>query len=467
MIGLANMDTYTSEQQLAGSLEDIQYALGFEHALRSLESQLHNTDNPEVIALEMLVAAVEFYDGDWCGVVEADLEVGAWTPLWWYDRRTGGMTPTRFLELEDAAPMQRWITAMRQGTPICIENTEDVKDTHPGEYSVYKRLNAHSVIAAPFWKNPSGFLLVRNPKRFKRYTSLLQMYAYVAVSTINEKKLLERSNQSFSPENIKRDTDVIINLFGQLSVYTSKGVLTEGVLNSPKLSRLLAYLVLHRDRAVPPRMIVDALWPGEEIENPGNKIKALAFRLQSAFSIISDYRLVVSTTNGYRLNPELNVMTDLDQFDRYRRDAQNMPSSSNSSDAKIELLKKAAALYRGSLFTSASGEHWLIPTEVSYRLKYNGVINELMKELSAIRSYSLIQEYAGMALQVDPRNADAYFWLITALAHLGSPEIARSELNMAKTMLINDEFVGLCEKLNSQLVSKTALIHQINSGTNY
>ena len=90
---------YNTNQQLPGSLEDIQYALGFEHALRSLESQLHNTDNPEVIALEMLVAAVEFYDGDWCGVVEADLEVGAWTPLWWYDRRTGGMTLGRGLDL--------------------------------------------------------------------------------------------------------------------------------------------------------------------------------------------------------------------------------------------------------------------------------------------------------------------------------------------------------------------------------
>lgn len=453
------MDTYTSEQQLAGSLEDIQYALGFEHALRGLESQLHSTDDPEVIAREMLIKAVEFYDGDWCGVVEADLEVGAWTPLWWYNRQTGGMTPTRFLELEDAAPMQRWITAMRLGKPIYIENAEDIKDAHPGEYSVYKRLNAESVIAAPFWKNPSGFLLVRNPKRFKRYTSLLQMFAYVAVSTINEKKLLDRSNQSFSPENIKRNTDVIINLFGQLSVYTSKGVLTEGVLNSPKLSRLLAYLVLHRERAVPPRMIVDALWPEEEIENPGNKIKALAFRLQSTFSIISDYRLVVSTTNGYRLNPELNIMTDLDQFDRYRRDAQNMPSSSNSSDAKIELLKKAAALYRGSLFTTAAGEHWLIPTEVNYRLKYNGVINELMRELSAIHSYSLIQEYSGMALQVDPRNADVYFWLITALNHLGSPEIARSELNMARQMLEDAEYQALTKRLAAYVENRESLIY--------
>ena len=456
---MTNMDITKDPQGTGCTLEDIQYALNFECTMRELETQLHNTDDPEVIAREMLVKAVEFYDGDWCGVVEADLEVGAWTPLWWYNRSTGGMTPTRFLELEDAAPMQRWATAMRQGTPICIEDAEDIKDIYPGEYSVYKRLNAQSVIAAPFWKNPSGFLLVRNPKRFKRYTSLLQMFAYVAVSTINEKKLLERSNQSFSPENIKRDTDVIINLFGQLSVYTSKGVLTESILNSPKLSRLLVYLVLHRDRAVPPRMIVDALWPDEEIENPGNKVKALAFRLQSAFSIISDYRLGVSTTNGYRLNPELNVMTDLDQFDRYRRDAQNMPSSSNSSDAKIELLKKAAALYRGSLFTTASGEHWLIPTEVSYRLKYNGVINELMRELSAIRSYSLIQEYAGMALLVDPRNADAYFWLITALNHLGSPEIAKSELNMAREMLERTEYQDLTNHLAEYVENRDSLIY--------
>lgn len=453
------MSTTKDDQILGYSIEYIQYALQFEYTMRELEAQLHNTDNPEVIAREMLVKAVEFYDGDWCGVVEADLEVGAWTPLWWYDRRTGGMTPTRFLELEDASPMQRWVTAMRQGTPICIEDAEDVKDIHPGEYSVYKRLNAQSVIAAPFWKNPSGFLLVRNPKRFKRHTSLLQMLAYVAVSTINEKKLLERSKQAFSPESIKRDTDVIINLFGQLSVYTSKGVLTENVLNSPKLSRLLVYLVLHRERAVPPRMIVDALWPEEEIENPGNKVKALAFRLQSAFSIISDYRLVVSTTNGYRLNPELNIMTDLEQFDRYRRDAQNMPSTSNSPDAKIELLKKAAALYRGSLFVTASGEHWLIPAEVNYRLKYNGVINELMRELSAIRSYSLIQEYAGMALQVDPRNSDAYFWLITALNHLGSPEIAKSELYMARQMLEDTEYQDLTKHLAAYIENRDSLIY--------
>lgn len=439
--------------------EDVQYAIEFENTLHRLESQLHNTDDATTIAKEMLVTAAEFYDGDWCGILEIDLTLGAWTPLWWFNRKTGGMTPTRFLELEDAEPLQRWIMCMRQGLPIIVEDTESVRNTYPGEYDVYQRLDAQSIIAVPFWKNPTGFLLVRNPKKYQKHSSLLQMLAYVAVATINEKKLTDRTKQAFSPANIQRDTDVIINLFGELEIYTSQGVLTERDLNSSKLSSLLVYLLLQKGRSVPPRVIADVLWPDEESENPGGKIKTLAYRLQGAFSIISDHRLIVSGTHGYQLNPELNVMTDYEQFDHYRSDAQNTPSSTNSSSAKIELLKKAVALYRGSLFASSASEHWLMPTEVQYRLKYNGVINELLKELMADRHYSGIQEYASKALQIDPRNTDAYYWLIAALHQLGSPEIAKSELRMAQRLLDESDYEDLLSRLKNFTAKKNGLIH--------
>lgn len=157
--------------------EAVQYAIEFEYTLHRLESQLHNTDDATTIAKEMLVTAAEFYDGDWCGILEVDLTLGAWTPLWWFNRKTGSMTPTRFLELEDAEPLQRWLMCMRQGLPIIVENTESVRDTYPGEYDVCQRLDAQSIIAVPFWKNPTGFLLVRNPKKYQKYSSLLQMLA--------------------------------------------------------------------------------------------------------------------------------------------------------------------------------------------------------------------------------------------------------------------------------------------------
>lgn len=54
-------------------------------------------------------------------------------------------------------------------------------------------------------------------------------------------------------------------------------------------------------------IVLDGTVPSEEIKN-------LAFRLQSAFSIVSDYRLVVSTPQGYQINPELNIITDVDMF---------------------------------------------------------------------------------------------------------------------------------------------------------
>ena len=110
--------------------EAVQYAIEFEKTLHHLESQLHNTDDGTTIAKEMLVTAAEFYDGDWCGILEVDLTLGAWTPLWWFNRKTGGMTPTRFLELEDAEPLQRCLMCMRQGLPIIVEDTESVRDTY-------------------------------------------------------------------------------------------------------------------------------------------------------------------------------------------------------------------------------------------------------------------------------------------------------------------------------------------------
>ena len=46
--------------------------------------------------MHMLAAATEFYDGDWAGIMEADLVMKIWSPLWWYNRRTVTMMPGTF-----------------------------------------------------------------------------------------------------------------------------------------------------------------------------------------------------------------------------------------------------------------------------------------------------------------------------------------------------------------------------------
>lgn len=423
--------------------EEIQYALQFERTLRELEAHLHNTDDPEVIAKDMLVAATEFYDGDWCGIFDVDLTMKVWTPLWWYNRLTDGMTPTTFMDLEEGDYLHRWIESIQLGKPMIVPDVDALKDTHPEEYQIYKRLHAQSLIAVPFWKRPTGFLLVRNPKRYMQHTSLLQIMAFVAVSSVNEKRLMDSTKLSLTPEVIKNDTDIVINLLGNLEIITSKGVLTEEDIKSPRMCRMLVYLLLHPKRAASPYTISNAIWPDEDPGSAGKNMKSLVYRFQQCFSLISDYRLVDSSQPGYRINPELNIITDLQIFDQYWQEGQK----STSLSAKGNLMKKALEIYKNGVLPAYADEHWLIPTVAHYSLRYVGVLNELLSTLDMAHDYVCIHEYANTAIKAVPGSVDAYYWLIYAMNHLGTTEIAKNELRVAKQVLTSEEYSDLLIRL--------------------
>lgn len=422
----------------------IEYALAFEKNMTLLEKQLHSEEEPELIAQKALIAAAEFYDGDWCGIIEIDVEMEAWCPVLWYNCQTKGMTETGFRELEEVASFERWIKALYACEPIMISDTNIYKESNPEEYELYSRCKAESVLAVPFWKNPTGFLIVRNPKRYIDRSSFLQMLAYVVFSSVTEKKLLDRGNKSFSPESIRSDKDVIVNLFGKLEIYTSKGVLKENELNAPKMCRFLAYLLLHRNQPNPPRSIYEAIWDDEDIEKSGNKLKATAFRLQSAFSIISDYRLVVSTPKGYQLNPELNIVTDVERFDELWEQSQNAVTQ----QTRIQLMQDAIALYRGDVFSSAAGEHWILAHEISYKYKCLRIHNELMRLFYETQNYVSVEHYASHALKIDPSNMDAYYWRIRSLKKKESSGMVKGELMMAEHVLDTDTYFELNQKLD-------------------
>lgn len=449
MFNMMKRRLYEFDERI-GSLSDSElieylvYAVAHEKTLTDIEAQLHSVENPEEIATYALKATAEFYDGDWCGTIECDLDMEAWAPVIWYNRKTNGMTVTRFKDMEETLALERWVDAIYQAEPIIIPDTSVYKETNPEEYKLYERLDAKSILAVPFWKNPVGFLIVRNPKRFADRSSFLQALAYVVFSSSTEKKLIERSQKAFSPEQIHNDKDVMINLFGNLEVYTSKGTITEEELNSPKISRFLVYLLIHKDRAVVPRIICDEVWPEEETDNPGSKIKNLAFRLQTAFSIVSDHRLVVSTPQGYQINPELNIITDIDMFDEYWAQSQALVTL----ETKIELLKRTIELYKGTVFASASSEHWLMPHELAYKYKCLGIYNELMKVLFESGNYSSVQYYATASLKLDRANVDAYYWLIRTMKMKDSAALVKGELQLASHALTDDEYTELLERLD-------------------
>ena len=56
------------------SFGDIQRAIDFDNSMNDLESQLYYRRlSPKEVAQQVLKATCQFYDADWCGLIQVDL----------------------------------------------------------------------------------------------------------------------------------------------------------------------------------------------------------------------------------------------------------------------------------------------------------------------------------------------------------------------------------------------------------
>ena len=422
-------------------MEYVRYCIEQEHTISALEARLHEADDPQIIAEETLKTACRFYGGDWAGILDVDLDLDVWTPLWWFNAGPRDKTTNLFGEFQLAKSMPNWIESLRNGRSICITNTKDIERIYPEEYAIYKRLLVNSVIGVPFGPNPVGILAIRNPTRYVNYDSALNIFAYVIHRAMAQQKTIDSSKLILSPDAIKTDKDIIVNFFGSMEICTSQGILCEREFNSPRSSRVVTYLLLNAKSSHYPSSIVAALWPEEEDkwDTLASYVRNYIHTFKKAFDLVSPYPLIVSTANGYGVNPELNIMTDLRQFDLLWENAQHATSISH----KVELLKQAAALYKGSVFENAGGELWIESIATHYRLRYVGIINELLATLDEAGDYTGVQQYAAKAVELTPENPRAHYWLIRAMNHLGTLEFARNQIALAKEKLTGEEYASL------------------------
>ena len=275
------------------------------------------------------------------------MEIGVWTPIWWYDTEFGEMAQTKFEEFELSEKYGRWIQCLRDHEPIIVPDVEAIKEEMPDEYMLYRRLDANAVMAVPFWKGPTGFLTLRNAKKYKNQTGFLRMLNYAVISSLNEYFLLETRKLTIISPRITNATDVYISLFGELKITTEKGVLTEQELKSPKIARLLVYLLLKGKMTASPREIASAIWPGEDIEATVKNIKGLVYRFRQTFELLSDHRLIESTPTGYQINPRLNVFTDFQLFDKKWSIAMKAADHIIDDDRRLNAERLEAAFYSG------------------------------------------------------------------------------------------------------------------------
>lgn len=284
-------------------------------------------------------------------------------------------------------------------------------------------------------------LFLKNPGRYADKPDFLQIASNILSQEINEQKLLDRMKMNAVADVALNAFDVKIKLFGGLEIITEQGRMNEAEIKSPLGCKVLVILLMNRNRGMSAREISEKIWSDKEYENPTGNLRSLVYRMRTAFHLISEKDLIVTSPNGYRINEKLEIRIDFDRF------TELCMAKGKDAKARIEQLSEAIRLYQGKFFPSGEGEHWLIPYVTKCHLMYLEAFSELMDLLEENRDFRAIHEFSMLSLRVEPDSPLIIYWLIIALRKHGAADMAKQHLEAAKYRLLADEYRELEERL--------------------
>lgn len=335
-------------------------------ALERVQTILLEDGYPERVLERCMRMLLMYYDADWCGAINADLEVGIWTPIWWVDAIEGFQAPTLFHEFEIPSNYANWVEALTSNHPVIVDDVEAVKDRDPEEYANYKRLEVRSVLGVPYYKGSTGFLIIRNPKRYFFQLTPLVMTSYIVAAETNDIRLLLANQNQITSEGIREPKDVIINMLGGMTISSYYGTIKERDISMEGIGRILAYLALQPKKEAKSYILARDLYPNTDYTNSANKIKNLIYHFRKDYGILfdKDSRLIKTEGSTLELDPNLNISTDCMLFDSLLKEAK----AEQEITRKTFLLRQAAKLYKGDLLPEIASEPWLMLTAMHSRL---------------------------------------------------------------------------------------------------
>lgn len=406
------------------------------------ESILHNEEDSLTIAIQVMKAACDLYEADWCGILIADLQTQAFIPEIWYEVGKGPMKETLFNDIEFTEEFATWAQHLVEQKPLFIPDVEQIKEMHPKEYEAYQRLDARAIMGVPFGQHPLGFMVVRNMKRYGDRYEPLQLACFVAMMMLEQIRR-QRMEMLFSThEEDDGKLHIRFNILGPHNVVIDGREIYENELPHPNRRAwiVLLYLVLHR-QPVDQAMLIADNWPDEPEDKIKNSLRQSLFRLHNELSAYHDVKVVDARGGQMKFSNDVRVTTDAEEMELLYRKAMQAADDRD----KIELLKKAFSLYRGRLFLQGENDvgGWLMTHTYHYNQLFVDVAKELLRLLGHRKDFHCIMEYAPVAIEKEPGMQEAYYWTVVASDEMGNGLARDNALARAKTELLDEEYEKL------------------------
>lgn len=222
----------------------------------------------------------------------------------------------------------------------------------------------------------------------------------------------------------KNCSELTVRMFGKFQIENESGILNKENMRSEMLTRLLAYMISHREKDMTAQELIDVLWPEDQSDNPSGALKNLMYRLRKLMNNTwgESGKYIVTGRGAYQLNPEFVFHVDIEEFEECCRQVFN----SEDPAVQQENGKRAVELYQGMFLSELSSEYWVVSIATYYHSIYLTMVKRLAALLEKEKKFTDVEEICGKAIQIEPLDEEIHCFLLRAMIADNKQQLAAS-----------------------------------------
>jgi DNA-binding SARP family transcriptional activator len=186
---------------------------------------------------------------------------------------------------------------------------------------------------------------------------------------------------------------------------------------------VLKYLLANLNEEISRDVLMDVFWPDSAPDSARNNLNVAMHNLRQAFSHVCQEPVVIFKRGNYRMNPEINIWTDIDEFERHFQASRQLESAGQIPDASNEY-EIAANLYQGDFLADDPYDEWPIITRERLRVMYLETLDHLSRIYFSQGQYAACAALCQRILERDDCREDAHCRLMRSYSRQGQHNLA-------------------------------------------
>ncbi len=206
---------------------------------------------------------------------------------------------------------------------------------------------------------------------------------------------------------------------------------------SARCRSLFGYLLTHREPGPPREVLMEVFWPGSSPEASRNSLNVAIHGLRRTLRSITDIPIVVHAGGAYRINRDLRLWLDVEEFDSHVESARRS-GEAGDLDKATRHDEFAAGLYRGDFMADDPYEDWAALTRERLRLTHLDALGRLSKLYFNAGHYTVCASLCLRIIEQDPCREDAHRRLMRCYSRQGLPHLALMQYRMCVQALADE-----------------------------